>query len=183
MIGADLALDFFPDHGILTGHFELERNAHPTFTWRVPRHRADLPPQFALPSRAIQSHAEGANARYMSLWSEYESRVSDSLLAQGCAPLEVGEKGRAHTAEVVVQTSPIVPPAKGRQGEIQPGWHAHSVRHAHWCRQLRRLQALQQALKASTTTATAVEHRASVWHAIRAAPGFGGGFEGWYSAQ
>ena len=183
LMGVDLALDYFPDHGVLTGHFGLVHRGCPVFTWRVPRQRPTMPHALSLQGSTDVRPVTGADARYAALWGDYESRLSDALVAAGSAPLDASERGRACTEDTRMHTAPVVPPAKGRQGEVQPAWHGHSVRHAHWYRQLRRLQALQQALRKASTSASAVLHRASLWNAIRTAAGFRGGFEAWYLSR
>ena len=183
LLGADLALDFFPDHGILTGHFGLDERACPVFTWRMPRQQATNALPDDLPSGMAGRRGQVGDTDYVALWDTYESRLSDALVAQGGSSLDVSERGRACTNEVKVHTAPMVPPSKGRQGELQPAWLGVSVRHAHWYRQLRRLQALHQALKRATNTAAALEHRASLWRAIRTAAGFGDGFAAWYPSR
>ena len=180
LLGADLALDFFPDHSVLTGHFGLGQRDHPVFTWRLPKQRPVNSAQVSLGSGVPAETKTTADDRYTALWQQYENRLSHALAQHGGAPLDSSERGRAGTTEVRAQFAPVVPPGRGRQGELQPTWLGINVRHAHWYRQLRRLQALNQAVKKATDTIGAREHRASLWNAIRMAAGFGQGFSVWY---
>ena len=99
---------------------------------------------------------------------------------EGQPPLAAHETGRAATLEVAVRRAPVVPPARGRSGELHPAYQGLSLKHALWYRQLRRIQALKQAVRKGTPSPSAMEHPASLWHSILRGPGFSGSFASWY---
>ena len=78
---------------------------------------------------------------------------------------------------------PVVPPTHGRENELHPAFQGHSLKYAHWYGQLRRLQALRQALRRNSLTDSAALHRATLWHAVVTAPGFAQGFRPWYVSR
>ena len=183
LLGAEVALDYFPDHGVLTGFFQLNQADCASFTWKVPKHRPRLKHgRLDLAGQSV--HLEGTpSERYGALWDVYEQRLSAALLQRGAVHLLPHERGRAATKDVAVKKAQVVPPPHGRQGELHPSFQGLSLKHAHWFRQLRRLQALKQALQKGSRSHTAVEHRASLWHSIVCAPGFAQDFASWYRTR
>ena len=103
------------------------------------------------------------------------------MLPQQELPFPVPKRscGRANT----VSTSPAKVGAHphvrvGRKGDFQPQFHGSSLRHAHWVRQVRRLQAFVRSCSADGSHS---QYAASVWAAIVRAKGFTGGFVQWWS--
>ena len=173
LLGAEVSWDFFADHG-------LSQRDCAAFTWRVPQQRRALPSGLTLPLAEEQElRIECPQERYRLLWQRCEDRLSTALSSAGVPKLHAQERGRACTNEIRVRRSPVVPPAHGRENELHPGFQGHSLRYAHWYRQLRRLQALRQALRRNSLTDTAALRRASLWHA----PGFSQGFVTWYGSR
>ena len=188
--------DWFPDHAVLSSSLEFGDLLVPRFQWRQPRRRRlgaalgceqkpggrkvikPLPPS---PAWAPDNTAD-VTARYMHLCHSYEDRLSEALVAGQGHPLAPSERGRAATSDITLVWDSAAPVSKGRPGEVCPTFFPASVRHCHWFRQLRRIQALEQALRKGARSPTAVTHRASLWHSILAAPGFDPSFTLWWSS-
>ena len=79
--------------------------------------------------------------------------------------------------------TPPPPIRKGRAGELSPQFFGSSLKHVHWVRQARRLQALVQGWRRPNVSAGANLHQASLWHAVTTAPGFGPGFRAWWTGR
>ena len=181
LLGAEVSWDFFADHGVLAGTFQLAQRDCATFTWRVPQQRRSLPAGFAMPSADVQEMpTDCPQEGYRLLWQRYEDRFSAALAREGVPQLHAQERGRACAMDVRVRRSPVVPPAHGRENELRPAFQEHSLKYAHWYRQLRRLQALRQALRRNSLTDSAALHTTAWWHAVVTAPGFAQGFRPWY---
>ena len=183
LLAAEVTEDYFADHGILTGTFRLLQECCSAFTWRMPYHRKDVPPIPAWHAVPSIDPAAGATQRYERLWGQFEQRASSALVESGSAPLQPHEKGRARTRDTQLRKAPIVPPRRGRDGEIRPAFLGLNLKHVHCIRQLRRLQALKHSLQKGTPTSSALEYRASLWHAALHAPGFSSSFSAWYPSR
>lgn len=111
---------------------------------------------------------------------------TQAKLWKGVARQEVTPQqcGRAQTLTAQQCKTPLHPPRIGRQGEVQPAYYGLSLRHSRWFKQLRRLQALQQAgFQDDPNKPDKQAHKAETWRAIRNAPGFPGGFCSWWQQQ
>ncbi|CAE7222465.1 unnamed protein product, partial [Symbiodinium necroappetens] len=90
---------------------------------------------------------------------------------------------RASTRDVRCQRGVVPPAPRARDGEAQPQYFGQNLRHTHWFRQLRRIQAYVQAMVRVNPAPSAVEHRAALWDAICRAPGFGAPFSVWWMSR
>ena len=190
LISTSVEADWFPDHSLLAADFQHRNAAVARFSWRVPRHRASNHLVHPMHGAPTHSAVEGLNqsgdcpsSEYAQIWASFETRLSQTLLASGGPPLSASERGRATVHDIRVHTAPVVSPPKGRSGEVQPSFFGCRLKHAHWFRQLRRLQALYQALCKGRDSSGAQEYRASLWHAILGAPGFGRPFADWWPCR
>ena len=178
--------DVFPDHTVIIACFEVGAARVPRLVWRMPRQPSVRLPDSPLPSFAPLPQAlrlgtgtgqvSDPSVAFAATCSRFEARLSQQLVHTGAPPLRLAEKGRALTLEVKALRSQPVPISKARQGEVDPKFFAGGIRHLHWFKQLRRLQALRQNLHRATNGPNAQEYRASLWAAICRAPGFGDGF-------
>lgn len=83
--------------------------------------------------------------------------------------------------EITVRTGQIPPIKKSRQGEELPAYFGPSKPHAHWFRQLRRLQAYCRLVDRPEMTPAQLIQQRELWQAVRQAAGFGGSFTHWWS--
>ena len=103
LLGAEVSWDFFADHGVLTGTFQLAQRDCATFTRRVPQQRRLLPAGFAMPSADVQElPTDCPQEGYRLLWHRYEDRFSAALAREGVPQLHAQERGRACTKDTRV---------------------------------------------------------------------------------
>ena len=82
------------------------------------------------------------------------------------------QKGRGRTREVQWIPATLPPLRRSRPGQVQPTFIGDHWQHAHWVRQLRRLQSLVQVLSKGTPTPSKRQHSFDLWRAILNAQGF-----------
>ena len=105
-----------------------------------------------------------------------EVQVDDVLERRGKAKLLPQQKGRvAHVLPQLVRAQ-VAPLRRSRPGDFQVQFQGENFHHTQWCRQLRRLQSYCRAVDRPSDAATSLQHKASLWQAIRAAKGFPKGF-------
>ena len=100
----------------------------------------------------------------------------DKLLPSNC-------RGRAsRTRPREAQLCPVtVRPSRPGEERLRHDFLSQELKR--WFVQLRRLQSLQHALRASNPGTNACIYRASLWHSIRTARGFKGGFCSWWRTR
>ena len=77
----------------------------------------------------------------------------------------------------------VTPPKPARKGEESSFHSLLSLETKRWFQQLRRLQSLDQALKAGKMTAAAQDYRLGLWASIKAAKGFRPNFRDWWGSR
>ena len=175
---------FFADHAVLAARFRWSGDSLPRFTWRMPSHRpCSATASLIVPSTGWMPPQSSPSDSYRSVCQEFEARLSSTLQASGAGPLQPRERGRASTRDVRCQRGVVPPAPRARDGEAQPQYFGQNLRHTHWFRQLRRIQAYVQAMVRVNLAPSAVEHRAALWDAICRAPGFGAPFSVWWMSR
>ena len=166
--------DVWPDHSILQGKFQRFRACIPRQIWKNPCEFPWPAQWYVDPNLWTQMDAH-PDEKYRVFWKAVEDAAQREL------PFPVPKRscGRANT----VSTSPAKVGAHphvrvGRKGDFQPQFHGSSLRHAHWVRQVRRLQAFVRSCSADGSHS---HYAVSVWAAIVRAKGFTGGFVQWWS--
>ena len=181
--------DWFADHSLLLARLEVPGSLPRSTVWRMPRPRklpADLATSLpAVPAARLQQirSIPEVGSRFAAIWAEQEDLLSHALVQRGLAPLTPAERGRGCTTDISVVSGVAAPIRKGRLGEVSPQYFGANKRYAHWFRQLRRLQALLQAVKKGSATSAAAMHRASTWHAVLHSPGFSPSFASWWPTR
>ena len=106
---------------------------------------------------------EDPTEQYHSLWQQIEKSAKSRLVANGeqCGHAQLG---RGQTLDTVKRKGPVVPVVlkPSRSGDVQPGFHGQSRKHAQWFRQLRRLQNFVRFRKAHPHD-TEHAHGVSLW--------------------
>ena len=170
----ELINDVWPDHTALIGHFAGSRHDVPRYVWRQPQ-AVDWPKFDVAEVTQIQVGHE--TDQYGDMWRRIESAASE-VASQ---PFPRAARGRAQITRpkrVIGQThAPLKAP---RPGDVAPTFFGVSLQHAHWYRQLRRLQSYLRFARVRQTSADPV-HAASTWGAIKRAKGFDQGFAHWWS--
>eukprot|EP00435_Cladocopium_sp_Y103_P071966 s172_g38.t2 len=164
----------WPDHAVLSGTFFGGVRDVPRFVWKLPQ-----PLQW--PSFHVDQveDIEGghATAAYAKMWQEAES----AAVQASPVPIRKACLGRAATLaprRVFGQAHAPLKPA--REGDILPQFFGTSVQHAHWYRQVRRLQAYCRFAK-SPKPAKDGTHGAQVWGSIVRGKGFAPNFPAWWA--
>ena len=156
---------FFAGHAVLAARFRRSGDTVPRFIWRMPSHR----PCSAMASVTVPSTG----------WIPPRTSPSDTYLIASVRSLRLAYLPRC-TMLVRVRCSlvneavpvPVMfgvsaglfrPAPRARDGEVQPQYFGQNLRHTHWFRQLRRIQAYVQALVRVNSAPSAVEHRAGLW--------------------
>ncbi|CAE7244768.1 unnamed protein product [Symbiodinium sp. CCMP2592] len=176
---------FFADHAVLSAKFRTSVSFVPRFQWRMPVHRQSLHLQ-PLHVCAVGGPAGSdspASERYAAVCERFEDGLSRALADRSLPPLCSREKGRARTFEVKCSKLKIAPVPSSRVSEVSPEFFGPNLRYAQWFRQLRRLQALRQALHSASSSPSALEYRAGLWDSILRAPGFGVPFVIWWPTR
>eukprot|EP00435_Cladocopium_sp_Y103_P032743 s118_g8.t1 len=164
----------WPDHAVLSGTFYGGVRDVPRFVWKLPQ-----PLQW--PSYQVD-HIEGiesghATAAYATMWQAAEC----AAVQASPVPIRKACLGRAATLaprRVFGQAHAPLKPA--REGDILPQFFGTSVQHAHWYRQVRRLQAYCRFAKSSKSSKDGT-HGALVWGSIVRGKGFAPNFPAWWA--
>ena len=119
--------------------------------------------------------------KYSKMWQEIESAGSHARVVAGKPPFSRKQLGRGSTLETkIVKRSFHHGPVKpGRVTDIQPLFAGLSQQHAHWFRQLRRLQSFVNFRKVHQTD-TPTGHGVALWSSIIRAKGFDDTFVQWW---
>lgn len=176
----ELNWSLFPDHAVVIVHL-ADFNAPPKLPiWRKPSkfgwpsHLPDLPwDQCAVPHH-------DPDVWYHRIWKNAEQYAQQVHEAHGLVVCS-NQLGRATTAEVHWTNAQVAPVKPNRRGDVQSTLGTSSLQHSRWTKQVRRLQHLSRCLGDKPAQPTLVEHRANLWHKIRTAPGFSGGFCLWWA--
>ena len=173
---------WFPDHTLLAATFRAKGLDIPFPVWRRPRQRdlADLDP---LPEFDPGLLPHDPTEAYTVICRAYEASLATGLETKGHPELRGGEKGRATTRDVSFIKPNHAQVPVSRYGEVQPFFFGPDRQYTLWLRQLRRLQALMQALAKGTATPAAVAYRLGLWSAIRDAAGFTPSFRDWWRVR
>ena len=169
------------DHAVLTATFHGAPSMLRSFHWRTPRPLnwpddfvVQFPPEF---------EATSVDGQYTELWSCIENSADVHLRSTQQPGIPKECKGRGATLDTVVTQTPFHrgPVRPGRVTDVQPVFSGICQKHAHWFRQLRRIQSYVRHLKANQHPATGFA--ANVWHSVVHAKGFPGGFCQWWFDQ
>ena len=165
--------DVWPDHSILIAHFNGSGQDVPRYIWRQP-HAVEWPQFEVEPILQIRDGQE--TDQYRDMWKHIETTAS----AKAPQPFPAASKGRAQTLKPKRVVGPTHAPIKApRQGDVSPTFFGVSLQHAHWYRQLRRLQSYLRFARTRSHRADPV-HAASTWGAIKRAKGFDPSFAAWW---
>ena len=174
---------FWADHAIVQGFFSGESTAFVRHHWRVPA-QVEWPESFSCEFPQEWYQIPNPEDQYSQMWNQVEQSASVTKVAQGQLPFPQKCRGRGQTLEVQLKKGHFqaAPTKQGRKGDVRPTFVGTSYKHAHWFRQLRRLQSYCRFRKVNihdTTTA----HGAALWRSILAAKGFQEGFQTWWSVE
>ena len=172
----------FPDHAVVIVHL-ADLTAPPKLPiWRKPS-KLGWPAQQSQVSwnQRVMPH-EDMDIWYQRIWQNAEAYAIQAHEADHVAVCP-NQLGRATTREVHWTTHQVAPIKPNRRGDIQSQLATSNLQHSRWTRQIRRLQHLTRCLHDTAGRVTVVEHQANLWHKIRTAPGFPGGFSTWWASQ
>ncbi|CAL1164895.1 unnamed protein product [Cladocopium goreaui] len=132
-------------------------------------------PDIARSGRAMVSAGQ-ETAQYRQMWAVIEETASRA----SPVPIDKASRGRAQTLKPRKVVGHAHAPLRApRAGDVQPSYFGISLKHAHWYRQVRRLQAFVRFVKVRRPTADP-SHAGSTWGAIKRAKGFEPSFADWW---
>lgn len=178
--------DHFPDHSTLRASMTRPMQSKPIPRWRSPH---------AIPydhpnAKAIAMHpcaevpvSDDPTVQYQLLGQHFEAHVDQVRREAKVDMLVDQQKGRANTMQRDFVRPHTIPIKASRQGEFTPTVSSWSMLHKQWVTQLRRLQSFQRAVRPIAVSEGREHYKRQVWHAIMHAPGFPGGFHGWWTKQ
>ena len=189
--------DVWSDHSVLAGVFRGGPRQVARYSWKMPT-QFPWPQHFGASSFSPQVDLEATDpsTAYADLWQQVETYAL-SMQAQHVpedqesTPQEQPSTfvpkhafGRGSTMQTIVKygSNRIGTLKKGRPGDVVPLFHGQSVQHAHWFRQLRRLQAYCRHRKAHPVDDVQA-HGVQLWRSILCAKGFEGGFSRWWTSH
>eukprot|EP00435_Cladocopium_sp_Y103_P058608 s705_g20.t1 len=178
----ELNWTMFADHAVVIVHL-ADFNSPPKLPlWRKPSKLGwpKAPDAMEWDQRVLQH--DNMDVWYERIWKNAEAYATH-LYQCANQPLSANMLGRATTKEVhwtKVQSTPVKP---NRRGDVQSSLDTSCLQHTRWTKQIRRLQHFTRCLLSQSVEVTLIEHRASLWHKIRTAPGFPGGFVQWWASQ
>ena len=169
------------DHAVLQGFFRCAPPQLSRHLWRQPL-SVEWPDSFDVTFSEAFHQESDPTQKYKQLWHEVEGAASTTCVSRGKAALNARQCGRGGTLDTQIvrsafQRSPVKP---GRTSDVQPIFAGLSLQHAHWFRQLRRLQSFVRFRKAHPTD-TDHSHGVTLWSSILRAKGFEGSFPIWWT--
>lgn len=168
------------DHAVLQGFFSCGPSHITRHLWRQPG-TVDWPSSFDVCFSSELAEEVDPTHKYSKMWKEIEAAGSNAKVVDGKPPFSRRQCGRGSTLETkIVKRSFHQGPVKpGRTTDIQPLFSGLSQQHAHWFRQLRRLQSFVNFRKAHQTD-TSAGHGVALWSSIIRAKGFDDTFVQWW---
>ena len=168
------------DHAVLQGFFRGGQSDLVTHHWRIPA-QVDWPSEMHCEIPPGWYQQSSPDSSYADLWKHIEETASLHCVANGKAGLPGRCRGRGQTTEVKLRKAPFRsgPLRPSRKGDVLPTFVGTSQQHAHWFRQLRRLQAYCRFRNVHATDCGNA-HGPSLWSSILRAKGFNGGFFTWW---
>ena len=181
----DVSVDdtVWADHAVLQGFFSCRPGQLSRYHWRLPK-TVEWPESFDVNFSTCFHQEQDPTRKYEILWKEVEQAASHARLSKGQNPLTSKQVGRGSTHDTVLvkSTFHLNPVRTGRKNDVQPLFAGLSQQHAHWFRQLRRLQAFVRFRKVHDTD-TLQGHGVSLWSSILRAKGFEVSFGHWWERQ
>lgn len=171
------------DHAVLQGFFSCKPEHLTRHYWRQPQ-PVVWPEKFHV-SFSSQFHQEAdATQKYTCMWKEIESAASCTHVSEGGSALTKQQVGRGGTLSTRLIKAPyhLGPVRAGRVTDIQPIYAGLSQQHAHWFRQLRRIQSFVNFRKVHVAD-THTGHGVSLWSSILRAKGFEESFAKWWTCK
>ena len=180
LIGIEFDDTIWADHAVLKGLFRGGEDHIARHYWRIPT-EIKWPQNLSFEVEPDWYSCSDPSRQYEFLWNKVESAAVDHISQLGLPSFPKSSLGRAKTREVTLKHSQFNsgPVRKGRSGDLQPQFAGISQQHAHWFRQLRRVQAYSQFRKVHLSD-TDQAHGTSLWSSILRGKGFPGGFCRWW---
>ena len=175
--------EVFCDHCVLIGHFRVPEVLPSLRTWSIP---ARIPWDSVDLSDFDSCHCDfepvgfTATELVASIGSTLEDGLSGRVQGQPDQSLTQQQKGRGKrtTPKSVNIVAPTSRPSREGEVALRGDLAGRSV-HL-WFKQLRRLQSYLFAIRANSSSASAVAYRVELWAAILRARGFGSSFTNWW---
>ena len=166
----------FPDHSVLKARFQVGKEFALMYLWPMP---SQCPgPKFLM--RSLQWILARTDL-YAQLWHCKEQQAKTSLARQWHPQMQ----GRGQRTTPLQRRGWAAPPKKGRSMDFQHAFHGHSVQHARWMKQLRRLHNYKRWAASHYGSATSTEalHGLYLWKSIRNVSSIGHSFAKWWISR
>ena len=164
------------DHSAVYGVFKGWKPAIERYHWKFPA-RVGWPDDFSV---VAYPDIPNQTVAYASFWNQVEKAACDAVDVAGRSPWVAAQKGRGQTLETVETKQQQAPIRKARWGEESPSFFGSSIRYSQQFKQVRRFQALVALCKSNPLVS---DDKQQLWHTILDAPGFPGGFCGWWCRE
>ena len=183
MIGVEVDHTIWADHAAVKGLFRGGSSVTVQHHWRMP-HEFEWPHDLQFEAPQSWWRCNDPSRQYEELWAGAEKAANQARISHGKLPLQSSCFGRAATHEVTLRHSLFKsgPLRSGRSGDIQPQFAGISQKHAHWFRQLRRLQSYTRFRRIHASDTDHI-HGTSLWSSILRGKGFSGGFCEWWTKE
>ena len=173
--------DVFAEHSTVIASLSLD-GVLQAQTWPLP---SEIPwARIDITAWQASAPASGANSTDAITWlKQFAAGFEASLDRHGKSLPTARMPNRCHgraSRTKPMHTRVVTPPSASREGEEVISHSLLSLEVKRWFQQLRRLQSLVHALKAASLSASALEYRTALWHAILKAKGFQAGFAKWW---
>ena len=179
--------DRFPDHSTLLASMSFPCPLPKEPRWHkvvaIDYHSLPCNPAADLQEVPIAGQSEHPSDRLSAIFQTFENQLHHhcrSLGHQGLHPTQLGRASSFRRSFVCPSFAPL---KKSRPGEPKPGITAESLKHKRWFTQLRRLVAYRNLVRSGKISASAQEHKVSLWRSIVHAPGFNPSFPLWWQHQ
>ena len=166
------------DHASIVGEFRADSEFDLKYVWPIPSKIA-WPRNMCLPIVDFESSGD-LETTYRQFWKQREEVAVADAQKKGL-PVLPGSTGRGLHLQPKTCTVSNAPVRKGRVGEVQPVFLGYSLLHAHWFKQLRRLQSFSRLAAVEVPSDNHLHHAHALWDSILKAPGFQPTFRDWWN--
>lgn len=169
------------DHAVLQGFFSCGPSLCTRHVWRTPS-SVEWPTDFKVRFSHAFNTERDPTQKYSIMWNEVENAASRERVRQGMLPFGKQQCGRGSTLDtnIVKKSFHLSPVKPGRRTDVQPLFGGLSQQHAHWFRQLRRIQSFVRFRKVHPVD-TEHGHAVTLWSSVLRAKGFEGSFVEWWN--
>eukprot|EP00438_Fugacium_kawagutii_P031818 Skav203289 [mRNA] locus=scaffold324:424296:429005:+ [translate_table: standard] len=177
----------FPDHHLLYGSFNLPSPMDPVYHWHMPLpidySAIDVEKFHAECTLPVVDKQMSPSDQYAAIFAQFEQEVTHFQQRHDKPGLSDMQAGRGQIMDRRLLSTKPSPPKNSRPGDPVPqfgGWKTH---HCRWFSQLKRLINFRNMNCQTRRDPVFLEHKLSLWRAIRRASGFSPTFVDWWNQR